>query len=263
MVNALGPYGNKTDDKPFVHKYNGIYYLSWGCFYGMASSVYGPYTYQGVVIEPALLAPDFRIGNETSEPWYGREDYQDRHGSFFEAHGQWYYTCNDRSHSTDIGNEAYFRDTVIGYLHYNSNGTMAPVAINATGVGTYRASEVIQAENYFKLSRGVKRELKQAPNQFGVELSKATELVYPQVQLAGMKPTGIRVSYTSLEVEPQRLVFRNAKTEARLADCLLTSSAVGVTVDCGLLVDSLPGMLDVRVELASAGCVLLDWWRLV
>ena len=36
------------DDKPFVHRANGLYYLSWGCFYAVSnSSVYGPYDYVG------------------------------------------------------------------------------------------------------------------------------------------------------------------------------------------------------------------------
>ena len=41
---ALGPYGpGKCDDKPFLHKHNATYYLSWGGFYATASHPYGPY----------------------------------------------------------------------------------------------------------------------------------------------------------------------------------------------------------------------------
>jgi beta-xylosidase len=46
--NPRGPYSldgkNKekpTDDKPFIHFYNGNFYLSWGCFYAMSKSFYG------------------------------------------------------------------------------------------------------------------------------------------------------------------------------------------------------------------------------
>jgi hypothetical protein len=35
------------DDKAFLHKINGIYYLSWGCFYAIGSSPYGPFNYSG------------------------------------------------------------------------------------------------------------------------------------------------------------------------------------------------------------------------
>ena len=99
---ACGP--NRTDDKPFIHKRKGLYYLSWGCFYGTSRSVYGPYATAGSVIDTASLAPDFRIGGP-AEPWYMAEDYTDRHGSFLQAHGQWYFATNDRSHSGDAGNE--------------------------------------------------------------------------------------------------------------------------------------------------------------
>ena len=33
-----------------------------------------------------------------------------------------------------VAHPAYYRDTVIGYVHYYSNGTIAPVAITSTGV---------------------------------------------------------------------------------------------------------------------------------
>ena len=69
VLNPIGPYGNKTDDKPFIHKYNGVYYLSWGCFYGLSSSVYGPYTFVGSVIDTSVIAPAFRTNN-TGGPWY-------------------------------------------------------------------------------------------------------------------------------------------------------------------------------------------------
>ena len=40
--NPYGPCGaHTTDDKPFIHKNSGVYYLSWGCFYAMSKSVYG------------------------------------------------------------------------------------------------------------------------------------------------------------------------------------------------------------------------------
>ena len=91
IANAMGPYGpGKADDKPFIHKRGQIYYLSWGCFYGISSaSPYGPYQYMGSVLDTRFISPEFRIGNESQQPWYTREDYSDRHGSFVELHGQW------------------------------------------------------------------------------------------------------------------------------------------------------------------------------
>ena len=36
----------------------------------------------------------------------------------------------------------YFRDTVVSYVHYYTNGSIAPVVIDGTGVGTYRYATV-------------------------------------------------------------------------------------------------------------------------
>jgi hypothetical protein len=87
VTDAFGPFGaGKLDDKAFLHKYNGTYYLSWGCFYGTSSSPYGPFLYRGSAIYTLYLDPSFQ-----------RPDSQiDRHGSFFKLHGQWYFASNDR-----------------------------------------------------------------------------------------------------------------------------------------------------------------------
>ena len=64
-----GPCGNHvTDDKPFMHKRNGVYYLSWGCFYATSKSVYGPFDTQGAVISTATIAPAFRMNNSIPPP---------------------------------------------------------------------------------------------------------------------------------------------------------------------------------------------------
>ena len=107
-VEVRGAYGacgsGKTDDKPFLHQRAGLYYLSWGCFYGTSTSLFGPYETRGSVVQTDSIASDFRIGGP-AEPWYMAEDYTDRHGSFLHAHGQWYFAANDRSHSGDAGHE--------------------------------------------------------------------------------------------------------------------------------------------------------------
>lgn len=155
--NPTGPYGNSTDDKPFIHtRYNPVtnqqlYYLTWGCFYGISTSVYGPYNYTGTVVNTENIEPAFRM-NQTNGPWYGWEDYADRHGSFWTVNNQWYYACNDRSHSTDAKNPSVYRDTVISYVNYYNNGTMAYVTIDETGVGEYNGQYRIEVEHYYRLS---------------------------------------------------------------------------------------------------------------
>jgi arabinoxylan arabinofuranohydrolase len=153
--NPTGPYGAQTDDKPFIHKANGLYYLSWGCFYGISESVYGPYNYTGSAIDTDFIAPDFRTNN-TRGPWYSHEDYADRHGSFWTAGGQWFYASNDRSHSSDHHNAGVFRDTVVGYVHYYANNSIAAVVINGTGVGEFAATH-IEAENFMRLAGGARK----------------------------------------------------------------------------------------------------------
>jgi hypothetical protein len=69
VLDPIGPNGaNRTDDKPFMHKHNGTYYLSWGCFYSTGASPYGPFSYRGVVLDPAYIAPDFQMPRPPPPP---------------------------------------------------------------------------------------------------------------------------------------------------------------------------------------------------
>lgn len=184
VLDPTGPYGNKTDDKPFIHKAGGKYYLSWGCFYGISDSVYGPYTYTGSAIDTVFIAPDFRM-NDTNGPWYSHNDYADRHGSFWtNAAGQWFYASNDRSHSTDKHDRSVFRDTVVGYVHYFSNNSIAPVVIDGTGVGEYDAAH-IEAENFMELRGAAKKQhLPERGDAFVVSVYDSAALVYPNIHAA-------------------------------------------------------------------------------
>jgi len=161
--NAMGPWGpNKTDDKPFIHRARDIYYLSWGCWYAMSSSPWGPFDYAGKFMDIDLIEPEFRM-NSTATPWYKNENYVDRHGSFLHFHGQWYFFCNDRSHSDALKFKQSgfnFRDTVAGYVHYRNNGSIAPIVIDAQGVGAHSFDGYPQlpAENYFSIERAEKSE---------------------------------------------------------------------------------------------------------
>ena len=185
--NPTGPYGNSTDDKPFLHtRLNPItnqqlYYLSWGCFYGIATSVYGPYNYTGTVVNTDYIEPAFRM-NQTNGPWYGWEDYADRHGSFWTVNNQWYYACNDRSHSTDSKNPSVYRDTVISYVNYYNNGSIAYVYINGTGVGEYNGQVRIEAEHYYQLENGLSYH-DEINNQFIVtNLTTQTRIIYNHIR---------------------------------------------------------------------------------
>ena len=118
-----GPYGlDKTDDKPYLHKRAGLYYLSWGCYYGIAEDVYGPYECRGSILHEHNVAPGLRYA--------GHPITFDRHGSFFEWRKQWFYMCNDMSQTRN----PFFRDSSICYVTYRDNGEIVPVQLNELGV---------------------------------------------------------------------------------------------------------------------------------
>lgn len=121
--NPEGPYGKgKTDDKPHLHKRDGIYYLSWGCYYGMSESLHGPYACRGSLILEESVDPELRYGHCGIT--------FDRHASFFEWRGQWYLICNEMGRTQDL----YFRDSSLAYVHYRANGEIEPVRITTQGV---------------------------------------------------------------------------------------------------------------------------------
>ena len=185
IFNPRGPYNpdghNKekpTDDKPFLHFYNGKYYLSWGCFYAMSDNVYGPYDYKGSIIEKESFAPGY------ASPTWPNGFKQGRHGSFFEWHNQWYFAYCDISQT---GNR-YFRDTFISYVHYKENGEMALIRIDGTGVGEYVANQCIEAEDYFK-AEGLS---KKQDNRAGIVLGRLENenyLFYPNIRKTGNRST--------------------------------------------------------------------------
>ena len=162
--NPRGPYNQDgtnterpTDDKPFVHKYNGKYYLSWGCFYAMSDNLYGPYDYKDTIINQESFAEGY------DTPTWPNGFLQGRHGSFFEWHNQWYYTYCDISQT---GNR-YFRDTFISYIHYKDNGEIATIRVDGTGVGNYLANQSsIEAEDYFRTEGTQKKQ--SSENEFVV-----------------------------------------------------------------------------------------------
>lgn len=170
IKNSFGPFGSgMTDDKPSLHKHNGLYYLSWSSFYAVSKNVYGPYEYKGTVIDAAHVAPEF-LGKR------GRLFF-DRHGNFFEYNNQWYYVANDLSQP---GRNPYYRESIMAYVHYRDNGNIAPVRIDSLGVGQYDATNPsIEAEDYFKGVRAEKRDCPLGGSE--MRLTGVSELYYPNI----------------------------------------------------------------------------------
>ena len=176
--NPVGPYGEgSTDDKPFLHTYQGRYYLSWGAFYAVSETVYGPYEYVGTLMNEQSFAPGY------AAPTWPHGPLQGRHGSFFEWHGQWYVAYCDMSQT---GNRR-FRDSFISYVHYRENGEIAPVRVDGIGVGQYDASSGrIEAEDYFKAS-GTRKKESGACGFVITDLDPGDYLVYPNIRGLGGK----------------------------------------------------------------------------
>lgn len=136
--NPQGPYPNDdkrpTDDKPCLHKRGGLYYLSWGCYYGISDSVYGDYDCKGSFILEENVAPSLRFKHLANVPTTLRYEERcltyDRHGSFFEWRGQWYFICNEMG----VTRNALFRDSSISYVNYFDDGLIKPIHITETGV---------------------------------------------------------------------------------------------------------------------------------
>ena len=131
------------NDKPTLHKRNGIYYLSAGSHYATSANIYGPYTRRG------------NSGNNQ----HGLDSRA--HGNYFTWNNQWFHTwCHFY-----LGKEVTrFRESYLSYLHYKNNGEMVDdttflKAHFATGVGQYDASwSKIEAEWYMAASGVEKKE---------------------------------------------------------------------------------------------------------
>lgn len=163
----FGPYGSgRTDDKPSLHKRNGIYYLSWCSFYATSDNLYGPYTYKGSVVAPQYLSRDFR----QDDLWY------DRHGNFFTWNNQWFYIVHDLH---QLGGQG--RTACITYVHYRDNGEIEPVVLDKIGVGQYNANAGrIEAEDYFRAAGAEKKQHPVAGFEMR-NLRDGSFLIYPNV----------------------------------------------------------------------------------
>lgn len=97
-------------EAPWVHKYQGKYYLSYSTgethliVYAIGDNPYGPFTYQGVVLTPV-------IGWTT-------------HHSIVEFKGKWYLFYHDSSMS---GGKTWLRSMKVADLNYNDDGSIVTV----------------------------------------------------------------------------------------------------------------------------------------
>lgn len=107
-LKASDPY--RFFEASWMHKYQGKYYFSYSTgdshflCYAIGDSPYGPFTFQGVILEPV-------VGWTT-------------HHSIVEYRGQWYLFYHDCVPSNDI---THLRSLKVQRLFYNEDGTIQPV----------------------------------------------------------------------------------------------------------------------------------------
>jgi arabinoxylan arabinofuranohydrolase len=215
--NQSGPYGPHTgDDKPFLFKRGGIYYLSWGCYYATSKDIYGPYEYKDTIIKADHTAPEFQKGLTL-----------DRHGSFFELHGQWYFICNDQSFP---GQGPYFRTAVLSYIHFRDNGDIATLDLNRLGVAQYDATAPsIAAANFFKIDGGT---IGEAPTGSMIEfevrgLRNESYLVY--LNVCNLRANA-RITFVGSSTHGATIQVRaNSPTGELLASCKLAPTGDWLT----------------------------------
>src|SRR5690606_16586976 len=105
-----GDHDRRFFEAPWIHKYNGTYYLSYSTgnthflCYATSENPYGPFTYRGRILEPV-------VGWTT-------------HQSICEYQGQWYLFYHDSVHSQGI---THLRTAKMTPLTYNPDGTIQTI----------------------------------------------------------------------------------------------------------------------------------------
>ena len=108
---TVGDNGRRFFEASWMHKYNGKYYFSYSTgdthniVYAIGDSPYGPFTYQGVILEPVL-------------GWTN-------HHSIGEFQGKWYLFYHDSSLS---GGQTHLRSVKVTELHYNLDRTIQTIS---------------------------------------------------------------------------------------------------------------------------------------
>ncbi len=123
----------------WVHKRNGIYYLSYSAGsnpatieYCTSNSPYGPWTYRGMVNNTVYNSPT-------------------NHQSIVEYQGQWYFVYHN---GLAPGGGEYRRSVCIDYLYYNSDGTMQEVVQTVEGVDPVGSCDPTTITPYIQIDGG-------------------------------------------------------------------------------------------------------------
>ncbi len=162
----------KPDDKSYLHKHNGRYYLTSGSFYAVSDSLMGEYEFRG----------SFRASRD--------------HGGFVDFQGQNFFAF------TIFDPTVYCRTTGMTYVNYLENGDIVTDGLpNEFGVGYYDARwKAIECEWYYK-GINVRKE-DNFWNRVNVAVDTSSELYFPNVHnlsrydaisFYGVSPSGMKI----------------------------------------------------------------------
>lgn len=104
-----GDNNRRFFEASWVHKYNGKYYFSYSTgdthyiCYAIGDNPYGPFTYQGIILQPV-------------EGWTN-------HHSIVEFEGKWYLFYHDMQ----LSGKTHLRNVKMTELKYNEDGTIQPI----------------------------------------------------------------------------------------------------------------------------------------
>lgn len=237
-VNIRIDDGYARTDKSFLHKHNGLYYLSWDSNYAVSKNIYGPYRYVG------------NIGASHD------------HGSFFEWKGQCFnaFTIFDPTY--------YFRATGICYIHYRDNGEMvADQIIVYNGVGQYDADWIRIEAEWFMATEGTQKRENESHGFDVVPMSDGSHLCYPKVRNLRGK-TGICFYASNLNPRGGIIEVREGTPEGRLMatceiPCTFSHDVCAYrTFTCRLDNSADRADLCLVFKGCGEGMLRLDWWKL-
>lgn len=235
-VNVLG--GN---DKPNLHKKNGLYYLSAGSHYAISENIYGPYVKTG------------NSGNNN----YGIDSKA--HGNYFDWNNQSFHTWCHFHLGKDV---ARYRESYISYLHYKDNGEMVTDTNFldkhfATGVGQYDAQwEKIEAEWYMKSNNLEKRE----NNNNGFEVRKIAKegaLFYPNIHNFS------NYQYLSCfaKISKGIIEVRASKIDGKILGTLQVKEGANMYKEYLIPLNNVKGVKDICLVLKGDESIALDWFK--
>jgi hypothetical protein len=104
-----GDHNRRFFEASWLHKYNGKYYFSYSTgdthfiCYAIGDNPYGPFTYQGVILNPV-------------QGWTNHE-------SIVQFKGKWYIFYHD----TQLSGKTHLRNVKVTELHYRPDGTIEPI----------------------------------------------------------------------------------------------------------------------------------------